>query len=337
MRPWPGSHDHCGRYQRVDCGKSLQTKWSVPFSIRKILGLPITMKYSSHSLDSLSSLIRALLLTCCVPLSDSVEAKPALLLAKVYHQDIVLEDYWVSEKLDGVRAYWDGRHLISRQGNRFSAPEWFVENFPSLPLDGELWMGRNQFEVVSGAVRKRIPDESQWQKIQFMVFDMPEHGGTFDQRVETMKKLPVPPYLEVIEQYRVATQGLLEKDLDRKVALGGEGLMLHRGASYYQAGRSDDLLKFRRYQDAEATVVAHIPGSGKYIGLLGALLLETPEGMRFKVGSGFTDTVRKNPPYLGSNVTYKYFGKTVNGVPRFASFLRIREEPSAGRYVRLID
>ncbi|HJN49143.1 MAG TPA: DNA ligase [Pseudomonadales bacterium] len=266
-----------------------------------------------------------LLLAFHIPLSVSAETKPELLLANVYHPDIALADYWVSEKLDGVRAYWDGKHLLSRQGNRFNAPRWFVADFPDQQLDGELWMGRNQFEVVSGAVRKRIPVEREWRRIRFMVFDMPKHGGTFDQRAESMKKLPVTAYLKVIEQFRVASQVLLETKLDQTIALGGEGLMLHRGASYYHAGRSDDLLKFRRYQDAEARVIAYIPGSGKYKGLLGALLLETPQGMQFAVGTGFTDAVRRNPPYLGSVVTYKFFGKTVNGVPRFASFLRVRE------------
>jgi DNA ligase-1 len=160
-------------------------------------------------------LLLTILLGCHVAVVGPAEAKPAVLLANVYHQDILLEGYWVSEKLDGVRAYWDGKHLISRQGNHFNAPGWFVENFPSVPLDGELWIGRNQFEVVSGAVRKRVPDEGQWQKIQFMVFDMPGHEGTFDQRVQAMKILPVLPHLKIIEQYRVATQELLEKDLDQ--------------------------------------------------------------------------------------------------------------------------
>tara|TARA_B100000315_G_scaffold257212_3_gene305271 strand:- start:3087 stop:3917 length:831 start_codon:yes stop_codon:yes gene_type:complete len=272
------------------------------------------------------SVLLVLLLTHSVPQLCLAQAKPGLLLANVYRDGVVVDDYWVSEKLDGVRAYWDGKQLMSRQGNRFSAPAWFVADLPSLPLDGELWMGRNKFEVVSGAVRRRIPDESQWRKVRFMVFDMPSHGGTFDQRVAAMRKLPALNHLRVVEQYRVANNDMLQKELDRTIALGGEGLMLHRGASYYQAGRSDDLMKFKRYQDAEATVIAHIPGRGKYTGLMGSLLLETPRGKRFAVGSGFTDAVRRNPPRLGTVVTYKYFGKTVHGVPRFASFLRIRAE-----------
>lgn len=254
-------------------------------------------------------------------------AKPALMLARVYHSDIAVADYWVSEKLDGVRAYWDGKHLISRQGNRFNSPQWFTAEFPSFPLDGELWMGRNQFEVLSGAVRKQVPDASQWRNIRFMVFDMPANGGTFDQRVEAMNQLPGMLYLKVVKQYKVATRALLESDLDQKVALGAEGLMLHRGASFHHARRSDDLLKFKRYQDAEATVIALLPGKGKYAGLMGSLLLETPAGLQFRVGSGFTDSQRRNPPAIGAIVTYKHFGKTVNGVPRFASFMRIRGAP----------
>jgi DNA ligase-1 len=270
-------------------------------------------------------LIFILLLACHVSASESVATKPALLLANVYHQGVDLENYWVSEKLDGVRAYWDGKQLISRQGNVFNAPVWFVSGFPKLALDGELWMGRNQFELVSGAVRKRIPDENQWRKIRFMIFDMPGHGGIFDRRLEAMKELPVTLYFNVIEQFRVATHALLDQELDRIDAMGGEGLMLHRGSSYYYAGRRDDLLKLKRYQDAEARVIAYLPGHGKYSGMMGALLLETPQGMQFKVGTGFTDAVRKSPPKLGTVVTYKYFGKTANGVPRFASFLRTRE------------
>jgi DNA ligase-1 len=255
-----------------------------------------------------------------------LNAEPALLLANVYHRGIVVKDYWVSEKLDGVRAYWDGKHLVSRRGNRFSAPEWFTANFPSIPLDGELWMGRNQFEAVSGAVRRRVPDENHWRKIRFMVFDMPGHNGTFDQRINAMNKLAPVPYLEIIEQYKVANQASLEKDLDQNVVLGGEGLMLHRGASFYHAGRNDDLLKFKRYQDAEARVIAYVPGNGKFQGLMGSLVMESPEGMRFKIGTGFTNSQRREPPDIGSTITYKYFGRTINGVPKFASFLRVRKE-----------
>ena len=66
---------------------------------------------------------------------------PGLSLANTFRDDVDLGEYWVSEKLDGVRAFWDGETLVSRRGNPFVAPPWFVEGFPAAPLDGELWMG----------------------------------------------------------------------------------------------------------------------------------------------------------------------------------------------------
>jgi DNA ligase-1 len=72
-------------------------------------------------------------------------------------------------------------------------------------------------------------------------------------------------------------------------------------------------------------VVAHLPGKGKYARLLGALQVQTPEGKRFVLGTGFSDAVRRNPPPVGATVTYTYRGLTKTGLPRFASFLRVRE------------
>src|SRR5690606_4771689 len=112
---------------------------------------------------------------------------PDLLLANVYRDQAELNDYWVSEKLDGVRAYWDGERLISRQGNTFNAPTWFIEKFPAVPLDGELWMGRETFERLSGTVRQIAPNDSQWRKIRYMVFDLPASEHNFDQRLQQLE------------------------------------------------------------------------------------------------------------------------------------------------------
>lgn len=101
--------------------------------------------------------------------------------------------------------------------------------------------------------------------------------------------------------------------------------MLHRADAAWQTGRSDVLLKMKPQHDTEAVVVAHVPGKGKYEGMLGALVVETPEGRRFRLGTGFSDAQRKAPPPVGSTVTYRYRDVTANGVPRFASFLRVRE------------
>lgn len=254
---------------------------------------------------------------------------PALSLAKVYRDNVDLKAYWVSEKLDGVRAWWNGEALYSRQGNRFNAPAAFVEGFPKVALDGELWMGRGTFERLSGTVRRQPVREDAWRGVRYMVFDLPDHPGTFDQRLARLRKLlgaAETSRIGLVEQFRVADDAELTAMLGRIVASGGEGLMLRRGDSYYRRGRSNDLLKLKVYQDAEAVVVAHLPGRGKYTGMLGSLLVEMPDGRRFRLGTGFSDEMRRRPPPVGTTVTYRHYGKTSNGIPRFASFLRIRPE-----------
>ena len=254
---------------------------------------------------------------------------PALSLAQVYRDNVDLKAYWVSEKLDGVRAWWDGEALYSRRGNRFNAPAAFVEGFPGVALDGELWMGRGTFERLSGIVRRQPTREHGWRGVRYMVFDLPDHPGTFDQRLARLKTLlgaAETSSIGLVEQFRVADDAELMAMLDRIVASGGEGLMLRKGDSYYRRGRTNDLLKLKIHQDAEAVVVAHLPGQGKYTGMLGSLLVEMPDGRRFRLGTGFSDETRRRPPPVGTTVTYRYYGRTRNGTPRFASFLRIRPE-----------
>ena len=253
------------------------------------------------------------------------------MLANVYDAgaDIDLSDYWVSEKLDGIRGYWDGKELLTRSGNVIRTPVWFTAGWPDTPLDGELWAGRGRFEHASSTVRTQTPDDDAWRQMRFMVFDLPAHGGPFTQRIGALNalldRLDIP-WLQAVTQFRVADHAALETTLRNIVAAGGEGLMLHRGSSLYHAERSDDLLKYKPYQDAEAKVVGHLPGKGKYERMLGALLVERPDGLRFRIGTGFTDEQRRNPPPLGSCVTYAYNGFTASGIPRFARFVRIRDD-----------
>lgn len=253
---------------------------------------------------------------------------PPLLLANVY-DDVDLSEYWVSEKLDGVRAYWDGTRLVSRRGNVLNAPAWFSAGFPEVSLDGELWMGRNTFEALSAAVRRHNPDVEEWRKIRYMVFDLPAESESFNHRLAKLRSIVgecASPYLALVGQVRVGSRVELQQRLRMVVSAGGEGLMLHKGSSLYRSGRSDDLLKLKHYQDAEARVIGYIPGKGKFEGMLGSLLVELPDGRRFRIGTGFSDAERREPPRLGSLVTYRYHGLTSNGLPRFASFMRVRIE-----------
>nr|WP_246541619.1 DNA ligase [Collimonas antrihumi] len=268
-------------------------------------------------------------LVTLAPLAAANDIPPALMLANSYRPGINLAGYWVSEKMDGTRGYWDGEKLLTRRGQQIFAPAWFTANWPKVALDGELWAGREQFHHAVSTIRRQTPDDAAWRKMRFMVFDLPAHGGTFDQRLIALQsvtaKLAVP-WVVAVEQIKVDDHAALQSMLERIVKQGGEGLMLHRGDSLYRGYRSNDLLKVKIHEDAEAKVIAHIPGKGKYQGILGALQVETPDGLRFKLGSGFTDAQRRQPPALGSQVTYRYRGLTPGGTPRFASFMRVYEQ-----------
>ena len=254
---------------------------------------------------------------------------PALLLANVYAGQIDPTLYLVSEKYDGVRAVWDGRTLRFRSGRSVAAPLWFTARLPAQPLDGELWLGRGRFEQLSGIVRKEQPVDEEWRQVHYMVFELPEGEGTFAQRALRIQSLVAQagwPMLQAVEQSPVSDRASLQRLLTQIVAQGGEGLMLHLADAPYITGRSDVLLKLKPYLDTEAIVVAHLPGKGKYSGQMGALRLQMPDGRRFNLGTGFSDAERREPPALGSSVTYRYRDLTSNGLPRFASFLRVRAE-----------
>ena len=251
------------------------------------------------------------------------------MLANVYNDRTLLAAYWVSEKYDGVRGFWNGHQLVTRGGEVVHAPAWFTAGWPATPMDGELWAGRGHFSQAVSTVRQQTPDDAAWRDIRFMVFDLPAHPGTFTERTQAYQRLVSglnQPWVQAVPQWRVDSHAALRAQLNARVRAGAEGLMLHRADAPYRSGRSDDLLKVKLHADAEARVVGHVPGQGKYAGRLGALLVETPEGVRFKLGTGFTDAQRANPPPLGTQVTYRYRGLNDSGVPRFASFWRVRGE-----------
>ncbi|WP_033416245.1 DNA ligase [Hahella ganghwensis] len=271
----------------------------------------------------------ALLTLPLMPVSAGAVDKPGLILAENFQAASHLADFWISEKLDGIRAYWDGQNLITRNGNVIHAPDWFLKNLPVSPLDGELWAGRGQFARLLSTVSKDSPIDSEWQSVKYMVFDLPSHLGTFDERKQALQSLikPLNPnHVQAVKQFKVASQTALSDHLSVITAKGGEGLMLHRGSSLYQAQRSYDLQKLKKAQDAEARVLAHLPAKGKYKGMMGSLLVETENGIRFRIGSGFDMTDRLQPPPVGSVITYRYRGTTKNNIPRFASYLRLKEQ-----------
>lgn len=256
--------------------------------------------------------------------------KPRVLLAKKW-TDQDPTGWWVSEKLDGVRALWDGRRLISRLGNEFHAPEWFKKELPSDRLDGELFVGRGRFPETISIVKSF--DDKGWSKITYRVFDFhaPDDPRPFEERQAALKAVverTQSKHLQYVKQTKCKSAAHLKRAMDRFVKLGAEGLMLREPGSRYEPRRSSTLLKVKRFHDAEGKVVGYDPGKGRLRGLMGALVLEHGRGdkrVRFKVGSGFTDAQRRNPPKIGSKVTFRYQEMTRRGVPRFPSFVAARD------------
>jgi DNA ligase 1 len=274
----------------------------------------------------MSLLRRTLLLSLLTPWPLLAKGK-GVLLAQDYKSGIDISLYLISEKLDGVRALWDGKVLRFRSGQTIAAPAWFTAKLPVTPLDGELWLARGKFDQLSGFVRKEQSVNAEWQQIKYMVFELPSGDGMFEtrsQKLQSLVKQTNWPQLQWIEQFKLPDEKALQAKLKQITALGGEGLMLHKADAPVTTGRSPVLLKLKPVSDAEGIVTAHIPGKGKYQGMLGALQIKTEDGHNVKIGTGFSDEQRKNPPPIGSTITYSYRDTTPSGKPRFAAFLRTR-------------
>jgi len=252
------------------------------------------------------------------------------MLPKVYSEQVDVCGWLMSEKLDGVRGYWDGQQLFSKNGHPLNPPPEFIRELPDFPLEGELWGGRGTFAQTAGIVRRKQPDDG-WLQLRFAIFDVPAASGGFTQRIEIVQNwFAVHPsvYAFVIPQVIVPDSEYLLQELQRIEKLGGEGLIVRKPDAFYSAGRSIEILKVKSYQDDEATVIAHLPGKGRNAGRLGSLLVELKNGQQFKLGSGFSDDERNNPPAIGVVITFKFYGKYPSGIPKFPSFLRVREDIS---------
>lgn len=276
---------------------------------------------------------QALIITClvmCILLPSILYAKEhitPLVLAKHFNGVMLGTAYWSSEKFDGIRCYWDGKQLLTRNAKPIKAPVWFTDQLPSQPLDGELWAGRGGYQTVTKIVLDQIPDDIQWEKISYQVFDLPLSTAPFEERQKALKTLlenNPASHIQWVKQTKLESLPAIEKALDNIVQQGGEGLMLRTPKSIYQSGRSDHLLKLKIRQDSEARVIAYQAGRGKYENMLGAVWVELENGKMFKIGTGFSDKERQSPPPIGSEITFSHQGFTESGLPRFASFERIR-------------
>ena len=275
------------------------------------------------------------LLLCIVLVASSAFAtsnKPRLMLSKTASLHTLKEKpkaYLVSEKLDGMRAYWTGTKLLSRTGKLIPAPTWFTDALPAFPIEGELWLDRGRFEKLISITSKHNPIDEEWRQVKFMLFDLPSSNKSFEQRIEQLnrfiKTIDVP-FIKLIPYHSFDSISQIETYFRDTLSQGGEGIMLNLARAHYLPGRQQAVLKIKPYYDAEAVVIDQVAGTGKFKGMMGALLVKDKQGRVFKIGTGFSDKERRDPPRFGQLVTYKYYGYTAEGKPKFASFLRVRKE-----------
>jgi DNA ligase-1 len=290
------------------------TSFNIPCTRRQALAAVVAVWPTTH--------------VAAKPRPQATPDAPRVALLSEARPDIDPRGYLVSEKLDGVRAIWDGSRLRFRSGRPVPAPAWFTEALPPVALDGELWGGRKRFDVVSGTVRSDTPDDARWRALRLMVFDLPGAPGDFATRAARIAEWATATRATVwaaVEQTQVPDRAALRQRIDSVVRDGGEGLVLHRADARWSPGRSNALYKLKPLHDAEAQVLAHESGRGRLAGLMGALRVRTASGIEFRIGTGFTDAERRDPPPVGSWISYTHRGTTPSGVPRFASYWRSRD------------
>ena len=284
------------------------------------------LRNRSQLLWSSGRKLHTTLLLCCGLLLAAEAVATDLMLPQVYTEQVDVSGWLMSEKLDGVRGYWDGQQMLSKNGNVLYPPKEFTRDLPPFALEGELWGGRGRFQQTVSIVKRQQPHAG-WLQINFAIFDVPQAPGAFTRRmqkaVDWFADHP-SAYAFIIPQIPVSDHDALMSELHRIEDLGGEGLIVRKPDALYATGRSSEILKVKNNQDAEATVVAHLPGKGRNKGRLGAVVVEIENGIQFKIGSGFSDAEREGPPPVGTIITFQHYGTYQSGIPKFPSFLRIR-------------
>lgn len=248
--------------------------------------------------------------------------------AKTYDKSQKIKNWMMSEKLDGIRAYWNGKNLISKNGNIIFAPKYFIKDFPNFELDGELWTKRNDFENIQSIVLDKTPSKH-WKQITYNIFEVPNAKGDFLTRLEKIKnwqKKNKNEYIKIIKQIRCKNKAHLDQYLNELIKKQAEGIILKNPNLDYFTGRSSNVLKVKKFNDMEGEVIGinyneNTPEKSKFK----SLKLKLKNGVIFNLGNGFSKQERINHPKIADIVTFKYYNLTKFGKPKFASFLRIRK------------
>lgn len=250
--------------------------------------------------------------------------KPALFLLNTYDNSQDVVGWVMSEKLDGVRGFWDGQQLLTRGGKTLNPPAWFVADYPPFAIDGELWTKRDDLGQIVSIVRRKNPDE-RWRHITHQIFEVPNQQGGLLNRLSVLddyltKHRNTP--IRIVKQIPITKQTQVNAFLREIVAQGGEGIVLRDPNTPYQTGRLSSALKVKQHLDSECIVQKILAGKGKYTNKMGSILCQMSNGQPLKIGTGFSDADRENPPSIGSEITFKYYGLSKKGLPKYPVYLR---------------
>jgi DNA ligase-1 len=252
--------------------------------------------------------------------------KPALFLLKKYQPDLNVTDWVMSEKLDGVRGFWDGRQLLSRGGKILTPPKWFIQQYPPFAIDGELWTKRADFETASSITNSKNAAK-RWREITHQIFEVPNQAGGLLNRLKVLRHyLSKNPsqFIKIIPQIRVKSKVHLNDFLNEVIHQKGEGVVVRNPETPYQTGRLSSALKVKKYIDDECVIVEILGGKGKYTNQMGSVKCQLKNGKIARIGSGFSDNERQNPPTIGVQITFKYYGLTKKGKYKYPVFLRVK-------------
>ncbi len=320
-----------------------------------------------------------------------------VMLAHEYKEDKHLkkvDGYWISEKYDGVCGLFKQKDktMWSRNGNAYTLPDFITEQLVSIGVDmhGEIWFGRDTFDICSGMARRDDNDDEAWKTMTFMVFDSPDVEGKnqigklpFEDRIRKFQKAwsaaGKPKNVKGVKFRKFHPEKTtVAEELAKVEEAGGEGLVLRKPGSKYAIKRSQDMLKVKSWHFDEAVVIGYKEGSGKYKGMVGALRVKNEQFGEFPVGTGLNDWQRGGTidgsmddaerkeersqqnhsnnetykklvaktkktgkerrdalrelnglftvmPVIGDTITYRYKEVTKSGVPKFPSFVGVRD------------
>lgn len=231
--------------------------------------------------------------------------------------------WYMSEKLDGIRAYWNTKELLTKNGKKIYTPRGFTDNFPAFELDGELWTKRDNFENIQSIVLDKVPSKN-WEQITYNIFEAPNSKGNFQQRLKKVNDWFAKnknQSVKIINQIICKDKNHLNSFLEEIVILKGEGVIIKNQNLSYINKRSKNSLKVKKFYDMEG-VVTRITYNNE---VMKSLVLKLENGTTFNLGGGFTQQQRKHHPNVGDMITFKYYNFTKYGKPKFASFLRVRK------------